>query len=131
MRSTFSYERMNIPDILPILWTLHPLRSNRLRVRRRVDGPAVPYQERVPQGALLLSAAELTEVLEVALGHLGLVLTAEDADLEVLDFARALGGLDAGVLEVLEVLENDLVRVDVFRDLRPAPAVRDELCGGG
>lgn len=131
MRSSFRGVGVHIPDILPVLRALHPLGgSNRLRMRRHVGGPAVPHQELVRQRALLLPAAQLPQVLKVALGHLGLVLAAEDADLEILDLARALGGLDAGVLEVLEVLEDDLVRVDMFRDLRPAPAIRDELCDG-
>lgn len=66
-------------------------------------------------------------MLEVALRHLGLVLAAEDADLEVLDRALALGGFDARVFQVLEVLEDDIVCTDDLGDLLPCLVVGDEL----
>ena len=128
----FSIVAGHLPRIFPILWTLQPALGRILRGRprttRHVRGPAVrdkvgPFR---PRG-LLLAVPQLGEVLEVALRHLGLVLAAEDADLEVLDRALALGGFDARVFQVLEVLEDDIVGTDDLGDLLPRLVVGDEL----
>lgn len=74
-------------------------------------------------------AAEGVEVLEVALGYLGDVLAAEDADLEVL--CGAGGQLGAAGLEVGEVLVDDLVGADVPGNIEAVALVGNEFAGGG
>lgn len=66
---------------------------------------------------LLSLALESLEVLKVALGDVGSVLSAEDADFEPVDLAVALGGVLACVLEIFEVLVDYVVGGDVLGDL--------------
>lgn len=122
--------KKNSPDVLPI--SRRPQRRQRRRAIRlgvaEHRGPAARgLRRRGRRGARL--AAQLVEVLEVALGHGGDVLPAEDAHLEVL--ARARRELGAAGLEVVQVLVDDLVGADVPGDVEAVAAVGDELAWGG
>ena len=69
-------------------------------------------------------------MLKVPLGNRRFVGAAEYANLKVLD--KIVGGsLSAGILKGVEVLVDDLVGVDVLRNVLPRLFVRNQLLWAG
>lgn len=140
---TRTRDRIDIPDILAVRGRpqrrLHrapvsvhfAVGVTSLALGPRQQRATAGGQRRVPGGGRGGAglAAEGVEVLKVALGHLGDVLAAEDADLEVLRGARR--QLGAAGLEVREVLVDDLLGADVPGNVEAVAFVGDELAGGG
>lgn len=79
--------------------------------------------------ATLLVAPERVHVRKVALGHLGDVLAAKDAHLEV--HIGPGGQFGAAGFQVVEVLVDDFLGADVLCNLEAVAFVSDELIGGG
>lgn len=107
--------------ILVIAIATRGARDVRQGALRQVHGAAVAIGGRARGGSrlgnLALLAAHLVEQLKVPLGYGGLVFATEDADLEVRDLGIRGSRFEAGCLEVVQVLVDDVVGVDVPRNV--------------
>ena len=126
----------SIPDVHAVLGAANRHLCHRLPSDLQVgrgsseDWAAVACHCRLPvlggRGFFPLGPAEVVEMLKVPLGNRSFVGAAEYANLKVLD--QTVGGsFSAGFLKSVEVLVDDLVGVDVLRDVLPRLFVRNEF----